>query len=83
MGGERKTVMSINLSSLNMFRSAVDWTDNGIANLDRRYAVLNDHEYGGRLSAIGRLNDGTRRQTCPYAEMIHEPQSKSKRGFPS
>jgi hypothetical protein len=40
-----------------MFRSAVYWTDNGVANLDRRYAVLNDHEYGGRLSAIGRSND--------------------------
>ena len=35
--------MPINLSALNMFRSATNWDNKGVANLDHKYAVLNDH----------------------------------------
>ena len=45
--------MPINLSALNMFRSATNWDNKGVANLDHKYAVLNDHVYGGWLSSIG------------------------------
>lgn len=62
--------MAMNLSALNMFRSAVNWTDEGVANLDNRYAVLKDHEYGGMLSAIGRSDNEKKANNRVRAELL-------------
>jgi len=62
--------MSMNLSALNMFRSALDWNNKGVANLDHKYAVLNDHEYGGWLSSIGRNDDEKEDNNRVRAELL-------------
>ncbi len=62
--------MPINLSALNMFRSATNWDNKGVANLDHKYAVLNDHVYGGWLSSIGRDDDEKEANNKVRAELL-------------
>ena len=44
---------NVNLTALDMFRTAKDWTADSIANLDGR-SIKNVGEYGGALSALSR-----------------------------
>ncbi len=45
---------NINLTALDMFRSAKDWTADSIANFDGKNAIKNVGEYTGPLSALSR-----------------------------
>lgn len=71
--------MPINLSALNMFRSATDWNNKGVANLDHKYAVLNDHVYGGWLSSIGRDDDEKEANNKVRAELDIEREKPEDR----
>ena len=46
--------MAINLQALDMFRTATDWTANGIANLDGNDGIKQNGTYGGALGSLGR-----------------------------
>ena len=48
--------MAINLSALDMFRTATGWSATGIANLDGN-TIKQNGEYTGALSALGRAKD--------------------------
>ena len=45
---------NINLTALNMFSTAKDWTADSIANLDGKDAIKKVGDYGGAFSALGR-----------------------------
>ena len=45
---------NINLTALNMFSTAKDWTADSIANLDGKDAIKKVGDYGGALSALSR-----------------------------